>query len=46
MDIRVRGVPPEVHKTLKMIAVEKETSVNQIMLELIAQFVLHEGSKK
>ena len=46
MDIRVRNLTPEQHKALKILAAERETNVNQIMLQLIREYIERERGKK
>ena len=39
MDIRIRDVDPKLHRAFKMITVAQDTSIQQQVIKLIAEYV-------
>ena len=46
MEIRVRDIPPEQHKALKMLAVEREITLQEVMLQMIREYIERERGKQ
>lgn len=44
--ITIRDVPDELRKRLRLIAVERDTSMNKILNQLIRDYVEYEESQK